>query len=183
MGSDLFPRGHYIIPRNIFYFSQPGDATDIFWVRDAGKYPTKHKGEFPQQRNTFPRMSVVPKLRNSDLGYTSLFQSAFRLLYHLMYIQYKNSVLWPPDIKSWLIGKDPDAGKDWGQEEKRAPENEVVGWHHAHEFEQTQGDNEGQEGLACCSPWSQKKSSTTERLNNSSHLHTDTLLNVQCKNL
>ena len=77
----------------MFYFSQPGDATDIFWVSDAGKYPTKHKGEFPQQRNTFPRMSVVPKLRNSDLEYTSLFQSAFRLLYHLMYIQYKNSVL------------------------------------------------------------------------------------------
>ena len=56
----------------------------------------------------------------------------------------------------WLIGKDPDAGEDWGQEEKEVTENEMVGWHHQiseHEFEQTPGDSEGQESLACCSPW------------------------------
>ena len=56
-------------------------------------------------------MSVVPKLRSLIWGYTSLFQSTFRLLYHLMYLQCKNSILWPPDTKSWLTGKDPDAGK------------------------------------------------------------------------
>ena len=64
---------------------------------------------------------------------------------------------------------DPDAGKDWGQEEKRATGDEMVGWHHwlnGHEFEQTQGDSEGQGGLACCSSWSCKVSDTTERLNN-----------------
>ena len=63
-------------------------------------------------------------------------------------------VLWPPDAKSWLIGKDPDAGKDWRQKEKAA-EDEMVGWHHrlsGHEFE-TLGDSEGQGSLVCCSPW------------------------------
>ena len=66
-------------------------------------------------------------------------------------------VLWPSDAKSWLIGKDPDAGKDWRQEEKRTIEDVMVGWHHrfsGHEFEQTLGDGEEQRGLVCCSPWS-----------------------------
>ena len=62
-------------------------------------------------------------------------------------------------MKSQLIGKDPDAGKDWGQEEKGATEDEMVGWHHwlkGHEFEQTPGGREGQESLVCCSPWDHK---------------------------
>ena len=64
-------------------------------------------------------------------------------------------VLWPPEVKSWLIGKDPAAGKDRGQEEKGMAEDEMVGWHHQFdrlEFEQAPGDDEGQESLACCSP-------------------------------
>ena len=64
-------------------------------------------------------------------------------------------ILWPPDAKSQAIGKDPDAGKHWGQEEKRATE-EMVGWHHGlngHEFEQTLGNSERQGSLACCSSW------------------------------
>ena len=63
-------------------------------------------------------------------------------------------ILWPPDVKSQLIGKDPDAGKDWGQYEKEATEDEMVGWHpwhNGHEFEQTPGDSEGQGSLECCS--------------------------------
>ena len=74
-------------------------------------------------------------------------------------------VLSPPDSKSRLIGKDPDAGKDWGQEEKWVTEDEMVGWHHrlnGHEFEQTAGDSEGQGSLACCSPWGHKELDTTE---------------------
>ena len=66
------------------------------------------------------------------------------------------TMLWPPDAKSQLIVKDPSAGKDWRQKEKRATENELVGWHHwlnGHEFEQTLGDSEGQGSLACCSLW------------------------------
>ena len=73
------------------------------------------------------------------------------------------------DAKSWLIGKDPDAGKDWGQEEKGKTEDEMVGWHHpldGHESEQTLGDGEGQGSPACCSPWGHKESDTTQRLNN-----------------
>ena len=64
--------------------------------------------------------------------------------------------LWPPDVKSWLIWKDPDAGKDWRREEKGTTEDEMVGWHHrlnGHELEQTPGDGERQGSLACCSPW------------------------------
>ena len=73
-------------------------------------------------------------------------------------------ILWPPDVKSQLIGKDLDAGKDQGQEEKGVTEDETVGWHHqlnGHEFEQTPGESEGQRSLAYCSPWSRKKSNTT----------------------
>ena len=65
-------------------------------------------------------------------------------------------LLWPHDAKSQLTGKDPDAWKDWGQEEKGLTEAEMVGWHHwlnGLEFEQTPGDSEGEGSLACCSPW------------------------------
>ena len=78
-------------------------------------------------------------------------------------------VLWPPDVKSWLIGKDPDAGKDPRQEEKGATENEMVGWHHwinGQEFEQTLGDSEEQGSLVCCSPWGPYESDMTEWLDN-----------------
>ena len=73
-------------------------------------------------------------------------------------------VLWPPDGKSWLAGKDPDAGKDWRQEEKGTTEDEMVGWHHrlsGHEFEQILGDSGGQGSLACCSSWKCKESDMT----------------------
>ena len=69
-------------------------------------------------------------------------------------------ILWPPDVKSWFIGKDSDTGKDWRQEENGATEDEMVGWRHplnGHKFEQTPGDSEGQGSLACCSPWSHKE--------------------------
>ena len=65
-------------------------------------------------------------------------------------------ILWPSDSKNWLIGKDPDAGKGWRQEEKGMTEDEMVGWHHrlnGHEFVQAQGDDEGQGSLACCNLW------------------------------
>ena len=73
-----------------------------------------------------------------------------------------------PDAKSRLIGKDCNAGKDWGQEEKGVTED-MVGWHHqfdGHQFEQTLGDSEGQGSLACCSPWGHKALNTTWQLNN-----------------
>ena len=77
-------------------------------------------------------------------------------------------VFWLPHVKNRLIGKDSDAGKDWGQEEKGMTEDEMVGWHHwldGHEFEVGSGVGDGQGGLACCSPWGGKESNITERLN------------------
>ena len=77
-------------------------------------------------------------------------------------------ILWPPDAKNWLIGKDPDAEKDWRQEEKGTTEDEMVGWHHrldGHEFEQASGVADGQGSLACCSPWGRKQLDMTEQLN------------------
>ena len=77
-------------------------------------------------------------------------------------------VLWPPDAKSWLIGKDSDAGRDWGQEEKGMTEDEMAGWYHwldGREFEWTPGVGDGQGGLTCCNSWGRKESDTTEQLN------------------
>ena len=68
-------------------------------------------------------------------------------------------ILWPPDVKKWLIGKDPDGRKDWRREEKGMTEDEMVGWHHqlnGHEFEQAPGVGDGQGGPACCNPWGHK---------------------------
>ena len=76
-------------------------------------------------------------------------------------------ILWPPDVKSRLLEKDPDAGKDWRQEEERVSEDEMDGWLHwcnGHELGQTLGDGEGQGGLACYSPWGCKESDMTEWL-------------------
>ena len=81
-------------------------------------------------------------------------------------VEAETPILWPPDAKSWIISKDPDAGKDWGQEEKGTTEDELVGWHHrldGYDFEQAPGVGQG--SLACCSPWDCKESDMTERLN------------------
>ena len=74
---------------------------------------------------------------------------------------------WPLDVKNWLIWKDPDAGKDWRQEDKQMTEDEMVGWHHwlnGHEFEQAPGVGDAQGNLACYSPWGCKELDTTEQL-------------------
>ena len=81
-------------------------------------------------------------------------------------------MLWLPDSKNWLIGKDLDVGKDCRQEEKGMTENEMVGWHHrlnGHEFEQALRDGKGQRNLVCCSPWGHKATSMTKRLSNNSN--------------
>ena len=83
-------------------------------------------------------------------------------------VEAETPILWPPDVKSWCIRKDPDAGKDWRQEEKGTTEDEMIGWHHqldGHEFEQFLGIDDGQGSLVCCSPWGHKELDTTEWLN------------------
>ena len=80
----------------------------------------------------------------------------------------KTPVLWLPHVNSWLIGKDSDAGRDWGQEEKGTTEDEMAGWHHwlnERESEWTPGVGDGQGGLACCDSWGRKESDATEQLN------------------
>ena len=84
------------------------------------------------------------------------------------YAKAETPILWPPHAKSWLIGKDPDAGRDWGQEEKGTAEDEMAGWHHrlhGLEFEWTPGVGDGQGGLVCCNSWGRKESDTTEQQN------------------
>ena len=81
-------------------------------------------------------------------------------------------ILWPPHVKSWLLGKDSDAGRDWGQEEKGRTEDEMAGWHHwldGHESGWTLGVGDGQGGLAFCTSWGHKESDTTEWLIWSDH--------------
>ena len=83
-------------------------------------------------------------------------------------IEAETPILWLPDVKIWLIGKDPDAGKDWRQQDKGTTEDEMVEWHHRldeHEFEQSLGNGVGQGSLVCCTPWGHKESDTTEQLN------------------
>ena len=83
-------------------------------------------------------------------------------------VEAETPILWPPNAKDWLIGKDPDTGKNWRQEEKGMTEDEMAGWHHwlnGHKFEQSLGVGDGQESLVCCSPWGHKESDTTEWLN------------------
>ena len=80
----------------------------------------------------------------------------------------EDPILWLPNVKSWLIGKDPDTGKDWRQK-KEMTEEEMVGWHHwldEHDFEQAPRDGEGPGNLACCSPWGNKESDMTKQLKN-----------------
>ena len=83
-------------------------------------------------------------------------------------VEAETPIFWPPDAKSWLIWKDPDAGKDWGQAEKGMTEDEMAGWHHqlnGHEFGWTPGVGDGQGGLVCCGSWGHKESDMTEQLN------------------
>ena len=83
-------------------------------------------------------------------------------------VEAETLILWPLHAKSWLIWKDPDAGRDWGQEEKGTTEDEMAGWHHqhdGHEFGWTPGVGDGQGGLACCCSWGCKELDTTKRLN------------------
>ena len=89
-------------------------------------------------------------------------------------------IILPLDVKSWLVGKDPDAGKDWEQEEKRMTEAEMVGWHHCLSGHGTPGNSEGQGSLVCCSPWGHKELDVTEWLNINNGLNMVSVKDVWC---
>ena len=91
-------------------------------------------------------------------------------------VEAETPILWPPDVKSWLISKDPDAGKDWRWEEEGTTEDEMVGWHHwlnGHEFGWTPGVGDWEAGLPCCSPWGCKELDMTEQLNWTEYIYKD----------
>ena len=107
---------------------------------------------------------VLEKTLESSLGYKEIKLVNIKGIHCWIFIRRIDAeaeapILWSPDMKSQLTGKDPDAGKYWEQEEKRVTEDEMVGWHHwlsGHELEQALGDSEGQGSLVCCSPWGRR---------------------------
>ena len=123
------------------------------WDRKGGWAP----------RNWYFRTAVLEKTPESPLeskGIKPVNTKGNQLWILIGRTNVEAPILWPPDVKSWLIGKDPDAGKDWKQEKGVAME-EMVGWNHqlnGHEFEQTPGDGDGQGNVAWCSPWGGKES-------------------------
>ena len=134
----------------------PALQVDFLPSEPWGKPNNTGVGSLSLLQGNFPTQESNQALLNCRQFFTSW-------LYSLL-----KAILWPPDVKNWLIGKDPDAGKDWRQEEKGTTEDQMVGWHHqleGHEFEQASGVGDGQESLACCSPWGHKESERTEWLN------------------
>ena len=108
---------------------------------------------------TFPSLISEGRCKKS-LDRTSPVNCLPPILFIIARTDAEAPILWPPDVKSRLIGKDPDAGTDWGQEEKGATEDVMFAWHTSlkgYEFEQTQRDSEGQGSLECCSPWGRKE--------------------------
>ena len=124
-----------------------------FYTLNPLEMKARTKGLEMQQKDTTSSKRLKKELKYNKPGRTD--------------VEAETPILWPPDGKSWLTGKDLDAGKDWGQEKKGTTEDEMVGWYHGlngHEFEQTPGDGEGQGSLVCCSPWGHKESDTTYQL-------------------
>ena len=112
------------------------------------------------------RLLKVPGLKGDETISLKLNQSW--IFIRRTVVEAETPILWPPDAMNWLIWKDPDAGKDWRQEEKGTTEDEMVGWHHrldVHGFEQALGVGDGQGSLLCCSPWAGKELCMTELWN------------------
>ena len=115
-------------------------------------------------RLCFMEMRLTPE------SYIVWRRSVRKIIGNLLDIGWKvgRPILWPPDTKNWLFGKDPGAGKDWRQEKKGTTEDEMIGWHHqlnGHEFEKAPAVGDRQGSLAYCSPWGCKESAMTEQLN------------------
>ena len=152
---------------------QRHNLADKFSLVKAMVFPvlmweTDHKESWEQKNRCFPTVALEKILESSldckEIQLANLKGNQPWIFIGRTDAEAEAPILWPHDVNSWLIGKDPDAGKDWGQKEKGVTEDEMFGCHHwlnGHEFEQTSGDGEGQGSPACCSPWGRKESDTT----------------------
>ena len=134
--------------------------TTVSFRYDLNQIPCDYTVEV---MNIFKELDLIRYLKNYGWRFVTLYRNFGR-----NDAKAETPVLWPPHAKSWLIGKDSDAGRDWGQEEKGTTKNEMAGWHHwldGRESGWTPGVGDGQGGLACCNSWSRKESGTTEQLN------------------
>ena len=137
-----------------------GPEVKLLWERDGVP-------EFYLIKESSVGMKIKKRIRKSRMVYISpkkYSQGIWALFTRLC--EAKAPILWPPDVKSRLTGKDPDAGKDWRQKEKWTTEDEMIGWHcqfNVLELGQTPGDNKGQRGLVCFSPWCLKESGMTQQ--------------------
>ena len=144
---------------------QPGGDGTLIWIQRAfPRAGTSAAGLFPYSLELTDWIILHKSFRfqNSLAHWSwSFFHSCSLFLVFIEYllcarsdVEAETPVLWPPHVKSWLIWEDPNAGKDWGQEEKGMTEDEMVGWHHwlnGHGFGWSPGGGDGQGGLACCS--------------------------------
>ena len=169
----LWRNGDIELFRNVSTLTQPGGDGTLIWIKIAcPRAGTSAAAPFPSSLELTDWIILHKSFRfqNSLAHWSwSFFHSCSFFLVFIEYllcarsdVEAETPILRPPDAKSWLIWKDPNAGKDWGQEEKGTTEDEMVGWHY---WLNGHGFGVGQGGLACCSSWGHKESDTTEQLN------------------
>ena len=166
------PRQHIKKQRHYFTDKDPSSQSYGFSSSHAWMWESDYKESWAQKTWCFLTV-VLEKILESPLDSKEIQPVHPKGHLSWIFIGRTNAedgtpVLWPPDVKSQLIWKDPDAGKDWRQEEKGTTEDEMDGLHHwlnEHEFEQALGVRDGQRSLVCCSPWGCKELDTTELTN------------------
>ena len=166
------PRQH--IKKQRYYFANKGLSSQGYgfssghvWMWELDYKEAEHRITDAFELWCWRRLLRVPwTARRSNQSILKEIRPGYSL--EGLMLKLKLQYLWPLHAESWLIWKDPDAGKDWGQEEKGMTEVEMVGWHHqldGHGFRWTPGVGDGQGGLVCCSSWCRRESDMTERLN------------------
>ena len=165
------PRQHIKKKRHYFASKGPSNQSYGFSSNHVWMWELDYKDWAP--KNWCFLTVVLEKTLDSPLDYKEIQPGSPKGNQSWIFIgrtaaEAETPIVWPPVVKNWLFGKDPDSGKDRRQEMKGTTEDEIVGWHHrlnGHEFEQPLGVGDGQGGLACCESWGRKESDTTERLN------------------